>query len=77
MKEVRGNDVPRVRTSGAFGEMVDLLWRDGNAKAALRLEELWNDAGKDLSPLDPLRLPDGKLLQGGGSVGVPGGLPGT
>ena len=24
--------------------MVDLLWRDGNARAAIRLEELWNDA---------------------------------
>jgi hypothetical protein len=30
----------------AYGEMVDVLWRDGNAAAALRLEELWNDAGK-------------------------------
>ena len=30
----------------AFGEMVDLLWRDGNSRAAIRLEELWNDAGK-------------------------------
>jgi PAS domain S-box-containing protein len=27
----------------AYGEMVDLLWRDGNPDAALRLEELWND----------------------------------
>jgi hypothetical protein len=27
----------------AFGEMVDLLWRDGNSRAAIRLEELWND----------------------------------
>jgi len=31
----------------AFGEMVDLLWRDGNSRAAIRLEELWNDAGKE------------------------------
>ncbi len=31
----------------AYGEMVDLLWRDGNADAALRLEDLWNDAGKE------------------------------
>ena len=30
----------------AYGEMVDLLWRDGNRAAALRLEELWNDLGK-------------------------------
>jgi PAS domain S-box-containing protein len=27
----------------AYGEMVDLLWRDGNPDAAIRLEELWND----------------------------------
>jgi signal transduction histidine kinase len=30
----------------AYGEMVDLLWRDGNSCAAIRLEELWNDAGQ-------------------------------
>ncbi len=33
----------------AFGEMVDLLWRDGNAQAAVRLEELWNEAGQEHS----------------------------
>ena len=27
----------------AYGEMVDLLWRDGNPEAAIRVEELWND----------------------------------
>ena len=32
---------PAVR---AFGEMVDLLWREGNRPAAARLEELWNNA---------------------------------
>jgi KaiC/GvpD/RAD55 family RecA-like ATPase len=26
-----------------FGEMVSLLWTTGNAEAALRLEELWNE----------------------------------
>ena len=26
----------------AYGEMVDLLWRDGRAEAAIRLEILWN-----------------------------------
>lgn len=26
----------------AFGEMVDLLWKQGNAAAAIRLEQLWN-----------------------------------
>jgi hypothetical protein len=30
---------PRVR---AYGEMVDVLWRDGMRDAALRLEEFWN-----------------------------------
>ena len=38
------NPHARVR---AYGEMVDLLWRDGNSRAAIRLEELWNDAGND------------------------------
>jgi signal transduction histidine kinase len=27
----------------AYGEMVDLLWRDGNKQAALRLEAMWNE----------------------------------
>jgi signal transduction histidine kinase len=31
----------------AFGEMVDLLWADGNPNAALRLEELWDEAVAD------------------------------
>ena len=30
----------------AFGEMVALLWDDGNANAAIRLEDLWNDLAK-------------------------------
>ncbi|HEY5675472.1 MAG TPA: ATP-binding protein, partial [Myxococcales bacterium] len=29
----------------AYGEMVDVLWRDGQPAAALRLEEFWNDLG--------------------------------
>ena len=28
-----------------YGEMVDLLWKDGNAEGAVRLEELWNELG--------------------------------
>ena len=32
----------RYVTIRAFGEMVDLLWRDGKTQAALELEELWN-----------------------------------
>jgi len=27
----------------AYGEMVDLLWKDGNTEGAVRLEELWNE----------------------------------
>ena len=29
-----------------YGEMVDLLWRDGHPDAAIRLEELWNELGE-------------------------------
>jgi PAS domain S-box-containing protein len=32
-------------TVRAFGEMVDLLWQQGNTTAAIRLEELWNELG--------------------------------
>lgn len=28
-----------------FGEITDLLWREGSSEAALRLEALWNDLG--------------------------------
>jgi hypothetical protein len=44
MTQLRETGEGRVR---AYGEMVDLLWRDGNSRAAIRLEELWNDAGKE------------------------------
>jgi hypothetical protein len=30
-----------------FGEMVALLWEDGNHEAALQLEDLWNDLLND------------------------------
>jgi PAS domain S-box-containing protein len=35
-----------VRRIHAFGEMVALLWGDGNRDAAIRLEELWNELAK-------------------------------
>jgi signal transduction histidine kinase len=41
-----GQSHPNARIR-AYGEMVDLLWRDGNSRAAVRLEELWNDIGND------------------------------
>jgi PAS domain S-box-containing protein len=34
--------VTKARDLRAFGEMVALLWADGNRKAAVRLEEMWN-----------------------------------
>ena len=37
------NGRPRVK---AFGEMVALLWAEGNYTGAIRLEELWNDLQK-------------------------------
>src|SRR5437899_3876202 len=30
----------------AFGEMVDVLWRGGNPRGAIRLEELWNELAR-------------------------------
>ena len=39
------------RTNGGvlrlYGEMVDLLWKDGNTEGAIELEELWNELGND------------------------------
>jgi hypothetical protein len=40
VEAARAAGYPTVR---AFGEMVDLLNRDGNLAAAVHLEELWND----------------------------------
>ncbi|HEY6835671.1 MAG TPA: MEDS domain-containing protein [Gaiellaceae bacterium] len=37
------------RTIRAFGEMVDVLWRRGEHRAALALEELWNDLAQTRS----------------------------
>jgi PAS domain S-box-containing protein len=42
-KALEGRREARVRL---YGEMVDLLWRDGNKQAAVRLEELWNDLAR-------------------------------
>ena len=33
----------------AYGEVVDLLWRDGNPEGAIQLEKLWNDLAADYS----------------------------
>jgi PAS domain S-box-containing protein len=46
-RQVIGGTLERVNGAGgrvrAYGEMVDLLWRDGEPDAAIKLEELWND----------------------------------
>jgi signal transduction histidine kinase len=48
MATLKGEGHRRARVR-AYGEMVDILWREGNSRAAIRLEELWNIAGKDHS----------------------------
>jgi PAS domain S-box-containing protein len=46
-RQVIGGTLETINAGGgrvrAYGEMVDLLWRDGEPDAAIRLEELWND----------------------------------
>lgn len=37
------------RPVAAFGEMVALLWAEGNAEGAIRLEQLWNELAKTYS----------------------------
>jgi signal transduction histidine kinase len=34
------------RRARVYGEMVDLLWREGNQRAAIRLEEMGNELGR-------------------------------
>lgn len=40
---VIGGFVERFGGVRAYGEMVDVLWQDGNPEAAVRLEQLWNE----------------------------------
>jgi hypothetical protein len=43
------NDFARInpdRTTRAYGEMVNVLWKDGMTAAAVRLETLWNELAK-------------------------------
>lgn len=52
-EEVVGGVIERAARGGrrvrAFGEMVALLWADGNYDAAIRLEGLWNDLSESYS----------------------------
>jgi len=43
-KAVSARPRPRLRM---YGEMVDILWADGNRDAAIKLESLWNDLGRE------------------------------
>lgn len=51
-EEVIGSKVRDAARRGrrvyAYGEMVDLLWRDGNPCGAIELEQLWNDLGSQV-----------------------------
>ena len=51
-REVIGSVVRQAGATGrpvrAFGEMVALLWDAGNVLAAIELEELWNELGREL-----------------------------
>lgn len=53
--EVLGNPIQQAGQRGpvrVFGEMVSLLWAEGNHQAAIRLEELWNT----LETLQPVSI---------------------
>ena len=50
-RETVGGVLERVRAFGrgttrAYGEMVNLLWQDGQPEAAIRLEEYWNELAR-------------------------------
>ena len=42
-----------------YGEMVDVLWREGKSDAAIRLEMLWEQAGAAVRLCAAVRLLDG------------------
>jgi signal transduction histidine kinase len=46
IEKVRAASGSEARRVAAFGEMVALLWMEGKADAAIRLEELWNDLAR-------------------------------
>ncbi|MGH7606988.1 MAG: MEDS domain-containing protein [Gemmatimonadales bacterium] len=50
-RRVLGEVLDRVRLCGrgttrVYGEMVNVLWRDGRAPAAIRMEEFWNELAR-------------------------------
>lgn len=43
---MRNEPQPQDCTIRAYGEMVNVLWQDGQEAAAIRLEMLWNDLAR-------------------------------
>jgi hypothetical protein len=73
--EIMGHTLVKAKSAAengrvfAFGEMVALLWADGNAQAAIALERLWNDLAHTNSfalhcayPLSGFQLADSSHL---------------
>jgi hypothetical protein len=52
LEKARERSSSKSKSLTVFGEMVALLWEEGNQAGALRLEELWNGALKEM----PVRL---------------------
>jgi MEDS: MEthanogen/methylotroph, DcmR Sensory domain len=52
LEKARERSSSKSKSLTVFGEMVALLWEEGNHAGALRLEELWNGALKEM----PFRL---------------------
>jgi signal transduction histidine kinase len=46
LRKMSSNERGQARHISAFGEMVALLWAQGNAEAAIRLEQLWNNVAE-------------------------------
>jgi hypothetical protein len=67
--EVVGSLVSRASISWggvrAFGEMVALLWKEGNRSAAIELEALWNDLAKVYSFALFCAYPKDELVEDG------------
>ena len=56
------NGRPRI-VLRAYGEMVDVLWKQGRSEAAIKLEIMWNKLATKYRLRAALRLLDGEFLQ--------------
>ena len=55
----------------AYGEMVDVLWRQGMAEAAITLEEMWDGLAKRFSLSILCGYGDDVVRDSGGRIGIP------